>query len=556
MRDAARMLPTEQLRRERQRRGWSREYIAEQIGIADSKTIGRWERGVAFPSSYSLQKLCTLFGMSAQDLGLYQEEKSSLSLSEQLLTRQSNVPLLSVFPVYDSALPLPLTETGELVDRDELLSLLKQRLCTASGRPVLSALNGLPGVGKTTLAIELAHDHDIQRQFHDGVLWAALGPRPDVAGQMRRWGTLLGITATEMANLTHEDALARTIRTTIGTRRMLLVMDDAWKSEEALAFKVGGPNCAYLLTTRIPSVALHFANDGATTIRELSEEHGLRLLAHFAPGTVTREPDAARALVQSVGGLPLALTLMGKYLQSQTYSGQPRRLQAALERLRHTEERLQLAALQAPLERHVGLPEGTPLSMEAAIGISYWQLDELSQRVLSMLSAFPAKPNSFSEEAALAVSAAPTEILDILMDAGLLECTGSGRYTLHQAIADYTSTRGCDTAAAERMVEYLICYVARHETDYDALEQEASNVLAALQLAFERGMHAALIRGARAFSPFLQSRGRYELAGIHLRRAEQVARFLGDTTYRARVWYHPEEPADLSSATSHAPTRS
>ncbi len=43
------MLTHDQLKRERQRRGWSREYVAEQIGIADPKTIGRWERGVAFP---------------------------------------------------------------------------------------------------------------------------------------------------------------------------------------------------------------------------------------------------------------------------------------------------------------------------------------------------------------------------------------------------------------------------------------------------------------------------------------------------------------------------
>ena len=81
VRNTASMLPSEQLRRERQRRGWSREYVAEQIGLADAKTIGRWERGVAFPSSYFLQKLCTLFGMLAQDLGLYQEESNNFLVS-------------------------------------------------------------------------------------------------------------------------------------------------------------------------------------------------------------------------------------------------------------------------------------------------------------------------------------------------------------------------------------------------------------------------------------------------------------------------------------------
>src|SRR5260370_26595100 len=77
VRNAIKMLPNEQLRRERQRRGWSREYVAEQIGVADPKTIGRWERGVAFPSSFFLQKLCNLFGMLAQDLGLFTADHDS-----------------------------------------------------------------------------------------------------------------------------------------------------------------------------------------------------------------------------------------------------------------------------------------------------------------------------------------------------------------------------------------------------------------------------------------------------------------------------------------------
>lgn len=64
--------PNTQLREERQKRGWSRVYIAEQIGVADPKTIGRWERGKAFPSAHFLQKLCELFQMPAASLGLWQ----------------------------------------------------------------------------------------------------------------------------------------------------------------------------------------------------------------------------------------------------------------------------------------------------------------------------------------------------------------------------------------------------------------------------------------------------------------------------------------------------
>jgi hypothetical protein len=146
---------------------------------------------------------------------------------------------------------------------------------------------------------------------------------------------------------------------------------------------------------------------------------------------------------------------MGRYLQAQSYSGQPRRLRAALERLRYAQERLQLTTPKAPLERHIGLPEGTSLSLAAAIEISTEQLDKEAQYVLTKLSVFPAKPHSFSEEAALAISGVSVEALDTLVDAGLLECTGRDRYTLHQTIADYASTKWDTTETAERLVEYF-----------------------------------------------------------------------------------------------------
>jgi transcriptional regulator with XRE-family HTH domain len=526
----------ERLRQERQRRGWTREYVAEQIGIADVKTIGRWERGVAFPRAYFLQKLCALFGMLAQDLGLYKEESSNLPSAGLLQTPQDSHSYHAYAPqMYDPMIPLPHLEADGLIGRGELLSLLKQRLCT-DNPPTLPALYGLPGVGKTALAIELVHDLDIQRHFSDGILWVALGPRSDVSEQLCRWGALLGCSTAEMANVEDEADWAKALHAAIGLRRMLLVIDDAWKSDDALAFKVGGPNCAYVLTTRIPSVALDFANNGAMLVRELNEDDGLRLLARFVPDIVANELCAARALVQSVGGLPLALTLMGKYLKSQAYSGQPRRQRAALERLSHPEERLRLKITQAPLEQHTSLPAEIPLSLDAVIGISAWQLDEAAQRALLLLSVFPAKPCSFSEEAALAVSAASEQTLDVLVDAGFLESIGSGRYTLHPTITDFARARLHDTTtAAECMVDYFIRFVEMHRTDFTALAQETGNVLAALQIAFEGGMQTLLVRGVAAFSPFLRAQGWDELAKMHLKHSQRPAQSQDDKLHSFRL---------------------
>ena len=140
------MLPNEQLRNERQRRGWSRQYVAEQIGVADPKTIGRWERGVAFPSAYFLQRLCTLYGMFAQDLGLVPpEHKNMVQASEERAETQ--------------VLTLP-------------------------------ALKRSPETNNASFAHELLQQYQYPS---DGIVWTSLGLRPNISELLCRWGSLLGV---------------------------------------------------------------------------------------------------------------------------------------------------------------------------------------------------------------------------------------------------------------------------------------------------------------------------------------------------------------------------
>ena len=526
-------IPNQRLKAERELRGWSQKYVADQIG-ADHYYLSRWERGTASPSPYYRQKLCTLFGKNAKELGLLQEESS------EDLEKQSEGPALSAQAqraIHDPALPLLSVATTELIGRYEVLSHLKERLCT--GKNVgLTALKGLPGVGKTTLAVALAHDGDVQAHFQDGILWAGLGPHPNVLGQLSRWGTLLGTPGIAAARLNSIEAWTRIIRAAIGTRRVLLAVDDAWQVEEALAFKVGGPNSAYLVTTRFPQVASQFAGEGAVMVRELSGDDGFTLLKRLAPETVASDPEAAYTLVRTSGGLPLALNLMGKYLRTQEHGAQPRRMRAAMERLRDAEQRLRLSEPQALLERSATLSANTPLSLQAVIDVSDQQMDEQARAALRALAVFPAKPNTFSEAAALAVCQAPVEALDTLTDAGLMESAGSGRYTLHQTISDYAGVKLADTSPFEWLASYFADYVVAHVKDYEALEQESSNIFAALDAASKHERHADLVRCITAFAWFLQARGLYAQAETYLTQAERAARLLQDSAGLAAVLLH------------------
>jgi transcriptional regulator with XRE-family HTH domain len=444
----ARLLPNEQLRRERQRRGWSRAYIAEQIGVADPKTIGRWERGEASPSAYFLQRLCALFEMAAEDLGLWHSDHACPSVESSSLYFLPPPASPPASLLLDPALP-PAHPEG-LIGRTCVLSQLKLRLCSPHG-PAVAALSGLPGVGKTALATSLAHDDEIQRHFCDGVLWANLGPEANPLEELRRWGNVLEIEESWPAQSESLEEWSRAIHARIGSRRMLLIIDDAWGCEEALTFKIGGPNCAYLLTTRIPAVALYFAGTGTCPVRPFNEEEGLCLLERFVPELLDQEAAHLRELVRRTGGLPLALEALGMHLQAQVGTGQPRRWHTALERLKQPEARLQLTLPRAPLERQKGLPTNVPLSLQSTIELSYQRLDAATRRALSTLAAWLIPGDCFSEMEALALNGVSLETLDNLLDAGLLASMGQGRYTIHETILDFARCQNTQAKSVSAM---------------------------------------------------------------------------------------------------------
>jgi tetratricopeptide (TPR) repeat protein len=332
----------------------------------------------------------------------------------------------------------------------------------------------------------------------------------------------------------------------------LLIIDDAWSAEEALAFRIGGPQCAHLLTTRQPQVAFAFAQEGTIVVPELEESDGLALLTHFVPQLIQQDPQGAQALVQRVGGLPLALTLMGKHLAAQAFTGQPRRLQAALAQLQNTQQRLHVSMLTPLKLRPPNLPGNTPISLYTAIAISDQQLSPQAHDTLCALSVFPPKPNTFSEEAALAVSQKSVEVLDELWDAGLLESQGPKRYTLQQTIADYARTQTKGSEAQQQLVNYMLGYVQTHKQDFQALELEIKNILVTLDTASNLHMGDTLLQIVIALVPFMRVRGRYAQANHYLHLALQAARAIKDQVGYMMVLRHLAAFADLRGEYSQA----
>lgn len=72
--------PNLRLQEARALKGWTQEELAAQLGTT-FETVSRWERGLMLPTPYFRTRLCAVFGMSAEELGLHFEADIALDSS-------------------------------------------------------------------------------------------------------------------------------------------------------------------------------------------------------------------------------------------------------------------------------------------------------------------------------------------------------------------------------------------------------------------------------------------------------------------------------------------
>ena len=523
----------------RQQVGLSQDEVAAYFNYQGRKrrdNISNWENGHDRPHRRHRSKFVTYLW---EKLKLQDNPTRFYEIWEEVVVGQWQWSPLdrSEWPDYSPYIRpyLPVAPQIYVVGRDSLLTELRQVLCGDMGR-VVCALYGKPGVGKSTVAKMLIHDPEVREYFRNSIFWINLGQRANALTALESLGTALGISRNELKHLTTIPDRADRIIKEIGSRRVLLVLDDAWEDDLAVDLRLDCANSVSLLTTRSPTIAIQFAPDKCFSIPELDTDSGELVIRQLASRVATEWPTQIRQLVKDVGGLPQSLVLMGSYLntQSQPNNWNPRRASQALKRLKDAETRLQLSERQKPHERHTSLPEEARISVEALIALSYDALDDAARATLRAVSVVPAKPNSFSEMAALEVSGQTTKALDMLWDYGLLEADMLGRYTLHPTIADYARARLIDPTIYTRTISFYLRYLEEHVANHNALDLERANILEALNLAFEKGMRSALVRGANTLYHFLETRGLYSIAEIHLKRAEQAA-MLDDDPSRATL---------------------
>ncbi|NJM40691.1 MAG: hypothetical protein HC853_07935 [Anaerolineae bacterium] len=366
--------------------------------------------------------------------------------------------------------PLPSHEC--FVGRSDLIQHIKTQLSHAEGEQRTLGLWGLPGSGKTTLLVQLANDPDIRQLFPDGILWGSLGPNPNLVSLAHSWCRAMHVSPEALDDAVTLSDKTRLLHQAIANCRVLIVIDDVWDALKALPLKIRGPGIGLLFTSRFPDIAAMLAGNNILKVDELTLEYSINLLNAYAPYVVDHFSEQVRELATGLGGLPLALVIVGQFLQQASFLQQTRRIELAFGELRNTLFKLTLADASvaangvAPSER----------TLQAVIAKSVNLLSPEARLALGHLSRLSHKPHTFSEEAALQITDANYEQLDELVNMGLLEVVieQDSRYAIHQVIADYAQSRIPSSGAERAITRYYANWIARQNDTGEAARLELS----------------------------------------------------------------------------------
>ncbi|GAA1769128.1 AfsR/SARP family transcriptional regulator [Streptomonospora arabica] len=366
---------------------------------------------------------------------------------------------------------------ADFTGRDEQVAQLRAAMGAPAGsedvrRPVaVSAVSGMGGIGKTALALRVAHAG--AADFPDGQLFADLrGAQEAPADPAQVLAGFLHAVGVEGAALPEPlEERSALFRSMLAGRRMLVLLDDAECERQIRPLLPGTPGCAVLVTSRARLTGLEGAD--LVDLDVLRPGQSVELLARIAgEQRVAAEPGAAAEIASLCGQSPLAVRIAGARLK-----GRPQWPLARMVRLLGDERR-----------RLDELAVGD-LGVRASFALSYAGLDDRTRRVFRLLGALEAEDVAAWTAAALAgIGLDEGEAaVENLVDAQLLSVvgtdgTGQPRYRMHDLVRLFARERGEEEDApeqreaavqralgawlwlAEQATEYIpgVCYATMH----------------------------------------------------------------------------------------------
>ncbi len=408
----------------------------------------------------------------------------------------------------------------------------------AEGSAHMQALVGMGGVGKSSLAGEIAHA--LQEYFVDGVLWATAAVSEPTA-VLESWAQAYGY---DFSRLTDLESRANAFRGVLADKRVLLVLDDVVSVSRIRPLLPNGPLCRVLITTRDQDLA-HGLDAQVWRLAELSAVDGRRLLTFIlGEERVNAEPAAATQICDLLQNLPLAVEIIGQRLRSR-----PRRqLADIVPRLRDEKQRLSELKI-------------SDRAVRASFAISHDTLDAQERQMFALMGLFHGR--SFAADLMAGIAGhdryETEDRIFALVALSLAQEDGTTRYRQHPLLADFAREKlgesGEEGVWYGRVADTYLTFAQQHQHDYDTLRPEWENLMAAMQAAYDYEQWQTVIDFADTLYGAWFARGRYTQAREGYQNACIAAHQLGKQDRWATLklaWGRAcIEQSDFDQAASH-----
>ncbi|MCI2417889.1 NB-ARC domain-containing protein [Saccharopolyspora sp. K220] len=203
---------------------------------------------------------------------------------------------------------------GSFAGQADELAALNAVLDDSARVVVVSAVEGVTGIGKTALAVHWANQ--VAEQFPDGQLYVNLRGSDPSGWPVRPGDVLRGFLEALGDTKIPSDVAARAARyrTLLATKRVLVVLDDAEDVEQVRLLLPGGSTSFVVVTSRGQLTGLIAEGARSLTLDALSASEARELLAHYLGNDrLAAEREAADELIVLCAGLPHALSVVAAH---------------------------------------------------------------------------------------------------------------------------------------------------------------------------------------------------------------------------------------------------
>ncbi len=414
------------------------------------------------------------------------------------------------------------------------------------GTMVISAIDGMPGAGKTALAVQAGHL--LAGRYPDRQLFVDLHGHTPGQEPSDPADVLAGLLAADGVDPRYLPAglegRAAMWRDRIAGQRVLLILDNAASSAQVAPLLPGTARCLVLVTSR------RFLGDlpapAQIPLDTLPPGDAQAMFMSLAP-RAAGEPAEVAEMAACCGHLPLAIALLARlFTQHQSWT--------MADLIARTRERLLTVTAESR-------------TVAAAFGLSYQNLEAGQQRFFRHLGLHPGADIDAYAAAALAglPPAQAAAHLDALHGCRLLEEPVPHRYQMHNLIRQYARSIAAGQAPDEmarereqpirRLLDYYQhaayaadAHLTRHPRPATAapapppaapslhardqarawMTAERANLIACISHATARQDHARITGLTAAIASHLRSDGPWPQAAALHTAAARVAEHLGD----------------------------